>query len=49
MVAMSFERISTKPQPKRRHSVTLERIVSITLAVAFMVAGAAVSLMARGL
>lgn len=47
MVAMSFERIS-KPR-KARRPVSLESIVSVALAVAFMVAGAAVALMARGL
>lgn len=46
MVAMSFERISTKRKPRK---VNLESIVSVALAVAFMLAGAAVALMARGL
>ncbi|MCP3400388.1 hypothetical protein [Bradyrhizobium sp. CCGB20] len=48
MVAMSFERISTKRAPKPRRVANLESIVSVALAVAFMVAGAAVALMARG-
>lgn len=47
MVAMSFERISTKAQPKARRSYSLESVFVVAFALAFMTAGAAVAIIAR--
>lgn len=46
MVAMSFETISRKPQPKRT-VFTLERCISVAFAVTFISVGAFVALIGK--
>jgi hypothetical protein len=47
MVAMSFERISTKRAPQPHRSYSLESAIVVAFALAFMTAGAAVAIIAR--
>jgi hypothetical protein len=46
MVAMSFERISTKPR-KARRAYSLESLFVVAFGLAFMTAGAAIAIIAK--
>lgn len=47
MVAMSFERISSRTPPRKRQTFTLERVVSVAFAITFISVGAFVAILAR--